>query len=84
MVVPHVQNIARKSSLMYLKLIKEVLIMKNCLEDYLTDKCGGCPFWCDGTDDRGIGCAIPAPIMSCPFYAKMIREMESEQEATTD
>ncbi len=48
--------------------------MKNCLEEYLTDKCAVCIFWADGTDDRGIGCAIPAPIMECPAFAKMYAE----------
>ncbi len=53
--------------------------MKNCLEEYLTDECNRCPFWTDGTDDRGIGCAISAPIMLCPAFAKMYQEEESKR-----
>ena len=47
---------------------------KSCLDGYLTDKCAGCPFWSDGSDDRSIGCNIPAPIMRCPAFAKMYDE----------
>lgn len=53
--------------------------MKNCLEEYSTEKCESCPFWADGTDDRGIGCAIPAPIMDCSCFAKMFNEREAVQ-----
>lgn len=54
--------------------------MRSCLEGYLTEKCSGCPFWLDGTDNRGIGCNIPAPIMDCPAFAKMFKEEESSYE----
>lgn len=54
--------------------------MRNCLEGYLTEKCQGCPFLADGTDDRGIGCAIPAPIMKCPAFAKMCKEEEKNDQ----
>lgn len=53
--------------------------MKNCLEEYLTEKCANCPFWADGTDNRGIGCVIPAPIMYCPYFAKMFNEQETQR-----
>lgn len=43
---------------------------RNCLEEFLTDKCEHCPFWEDGSNGR-VGCAIPAPIMACPAFAKM-------------
>lgn len=54
--------------------------MKNCWDGYLTEKCANCPFWADSTDDRGIGCAIPAPIMGCPYFAKMFNEQEAHKE----
>lgn len=55
--------------------------MRNCLEGYLTESCENCPFWADGTDERGIGCAIPVPIMSCPYFAKVCeQEAKSERE----
>lgn len=53
--------------------------MKNCLVEYLTEKCVNYPFLADGTDDRGIGCAIPAPIMGFPYFAKMFNEREAVQ-----
>lgn len=53
--------------------------MKSCLDGYLTEKCANCPFWDDGTDDRGIGCAIPAPIMECPYFYKMFNEREAQR-----
>lgn len=53
--------------------------MKNYLYDYLTDECDGCLFWGDGTDDKGIGCDLPAPNIDCPFFAKVYQEGQSEQ-----
>lgn len=53
--------------------------MRSCFDGYLTEKCSGCPFWADGTDDRGIDCAIPAPIMSCPAFAKAYKEDEEKR-----
>lgn len=53
--------------------------MKNCLDGYLTEECANCLFWADGTDDRGIGCAIPAPIMDCSYFAKMFNEREAQR-----
>lgn len=43
-----------------------------------TEGCGTCPFWADGTDNRGYGCAIPAPIMACPYFSKMYEEEEKK------
>lgn len=48
--------------------------MKNCLEEYLTEKCHTCPFWSDGSDKTCVGCCIPASIMECKYFAKMYYE----------
>lgn len=44
-----------------------------------TKGCKTCPFWANGEDDRGYGCAIPAPIMECPHFRKMCEEEERKQ-----
>lgn len=49
---------------------------RNCLEEFLTDKCKHCPFWWDGSNTPGVGCGIPAPIMMCPAFAEMYNREE--------
>lgn len=44
-----------------------------------TEGCSNCPFWADGSDDRGYGCAIPVPIMECPYFRKMCEAEEAKQ-----
>ena len=51
---------------------------KSVLNGYLTDKCEKCPFWADGTDERGLGCAIPFPIIECPFFRKIFEGGEKD------
>ena len=53
---------------------------RNCLEGYLTDHCGKCEYWLDGSiPDRGIGCGCPFPIMECSYFAKMCEEDERKE-----
>lgn len=54
--------------------------MKNCFEGYLTPECEKCPYWADGSDNKGIGCATPYPIMWCKAFAKMCEEEGDEDE----
>ena len=43
-----------------------------------TEGCANCPFWLDGSDNRGYGCGIPAPIMECQYFRKMYEEEEAK------
>ena len=43
-----------------------------------TEGCEHCPFWADGSDNRGYGCAIPAPIMECKYFRQMYEKEESQ------
>lgn len=45
-----------------------------------TEGCSTCPFWEDGTEGRGYGCGIPAPIMECRYFRKMYEEEEAKNE----
>lgn len=45
--------------------------MNNCFEGFLTEHCEGCPWWADGTQGKGLGCATPFPIMACPHFKEM-------------
>lgn len=52
---------------------------RSCLDGYLTDGCKDCPYWADGTDNRGIGCACCFPIMECPYFADMVKREEGDK-----
>ena len=43
-----------------------------------TEGCAHCPFWLDGSEGRGYGCGIPAPITECKWFMKMCKEEEDK------
>ena len=45
-----------------------------------TAGCKNCPFWADGSDNRGYGCAIPVPIMECKYFREMYEKNEKKGE----
>ena len=47
---------------------------RNCLVEYLTPACATCPDWCDGTNDKGIGCGIHGPIMECAAFREIYED----------
>lgn len=53
---------------------------KNCFVEYLTEACGTCICWSNGTADSCIGCCAPFPIMECEAFAKIYNEEEQKRE----
>lgn len=51
------------------------MVVYNCLEGFLCEACNGCPFWCDGSDNK-YGCAYPGPIEHCKPFKKVFDEWE--------
>lgn len=52
--------------------------MPNCLNGYLTPECKDCPFWLDGSDEKGYGCGAPFPISHCPSFEDLMNEYEQK------
>lgn len=50
-------------------------MVRNSSDGYLTEGCEHCPFWSIG---NVTGCCVPAPIMTCPCFAKLCTEEQEK------